>query len=55
MNATCAACGSPVTYKTISTATYEEPNAKMRTPDRCTNRSCINSNPANHTFGWVND
>jgi len=49
----CAVCGAVPLYRTISTATLDDPTSKQQVAFRCSDSRCENADPRNHTFGWV--
>jgi hypothetical protein len=49
----CTACGAVPLYRTISTATFDDPSSTQKDAYRCSNAQCENADPGNLTFGWV--
>lgn len=49
----CTACGAVPLYRTISTATFDDPSSTQRAAYQCSNPKCENADRRNHTFEWV--
>jgi len=49
----CTACGAVPLYRTISTATLDDPSSTQKVAYKCSNPRCENADRRNHTFEWV--
>jgi hypothetical protein len=49
----CTACGAVPLYRTISTATFDDPSSTQQVAYKCSNSQCENAERRNHTFEWV--
>lgn len=49
----CTACGAVPLYRTISTATLNDPSSTQKVAYKCSNPKCENADRRNHTFEWA--
>lgn len=49
----CTACGAVPLYRTISTATFDDPSSTQQVAYKCSNPQCENADRRNHTFEWA--